>query len=150
MIRQVIGKPDLKLTFQSVSNIANAPGLDAALYTDETGTKYRVDIETARLAAIEPNFTGHPDISAAEAKSIDELRGIARQFASTNSPRLAELESVLLYEENCKGEICFFRWDYRNKDWTGTDWMMMPPFLQVGVLTNGQIVTYNNTLDLFQ
>ena len=150
MIRQVIGKPDLKLTFQSVTDIANAPWQDAALYIDETGTKYRVDIETARLAAIEPNFTGHPDISAAEAKSMDELRGIARQFASTNSPRLGELETVLLYEENCKEDICFFRWDYRNKDWSGTDWAMMPPFLQVGVLTNGQVVTYINTLDLFK
>jgi hypothetical protein len=150
LIRQITGKPDLKLTFQSVSNIANAPWQDAALYADETGTKYYVDIETARLAAIEPNFPGHPDISPAETKSMDELRGIARQFASTNSQRLTELEAVLLYEENCKGSICFFRWDYRNKDWSGTDWAMMPPFLQVGVLTNGQLATYINTLDLFE
>lgn len=150
LIRQAIGKPDLKLEFQSVSEVSNAPGRSAALYIDETGTKYYVDIETAHLAAIEPNFPGHPDIPSAETKSMDELRGIARQFASTNSPRLAELEKVLLYEENCKGAICFFRWDYRNKDWTGTDWAMMPPFLQVGVLANGQIATYNNTLDLFE
>ena len=72
---------------------------------------------------------------------MDELRGIARQFANTNFMRLDELESLLLYEEGCKGNICFFRWDYRNKDWSGTDWSMMPPFLQVGVLTNGQIAT---------
>jgi hypothetical protein len=150
MIRQVIGKPDLVLTFQAIQGTANAPGRSAALYTDQTRTEYYVDIETARLVQIIPNFPSHPSIPANEKKSMDELRGIARQFASTNSPRLADLESVLLYEENCKGEICFFRWDYRNKDWTGTDWMMMPPFLQVGVLTNGQIVTYNNTLDLFQ
>jgi len=150
LIRQIIGKPDLKLSFQSVSNIANAPWQDASVYTDETGTKYYVDIETARLAAIEPTFPSHPDISATEAKNIDELRGIARQFSSTNSPRLAELEPVLLYQENCKDDICFFRWDYRNKDWSGTDWAMMPPFLQVGVLTNGQVVTYINTLDLFK
>ena len=150
MIRQVAGKPDLILTFQAIQGTANAPGRSAALYTDETGMEYYVDIETARLAKIIPNFPSHPSIPANEKKSMDELRGIARQFASTNSPRLADLESVLLYEENCKGEICFFRWDYRTKDWTGTDWMMMPPFLQVGVLTNGQIVTYNNTLDLFQ
>jgi DNA-binding CsgD family transcriptional regulator len=150
LIRQVMGKPDLTLTFQHISNIANAPWQNAALYTDETGIKYYVDIETARLAGIEPNLPGHPDISPAETKNIDELRGIAKQFASTNSPRLTELEAVLLYEENCKGSICFFRWDYRSKDWSGTDWAMMPPFLQVGVLTNGQIVTYVNSLDLFK
>jgi DNA-binding CsgD family transcriptional regulator len=150
LIRQITGKPDLKLIFQSVSSIANAPWQDASVYTDETGTKYYVDIETARLAAIEPNFSSHPDISATEIKNMDELRGIAKQFASTNSPRLAELENVLLYEENCKNDICFFRWDYRNKDWSSTDWVMMPPFLQLGVLTNGQVATYINTLDLFK
>jgi hypothetical protein len=133
LIRQATGKPELILNFQSISNIANAPWQNAALYTDETGTNYYVDIETGRLATIEPNFPSHPDIPPAQAKSMDELRGIARQFAMTNSPRLAELEGVLLHEENCKGDICFFRWDYRNKDWTGTDWAMMPPFLQVGV-----------------
>jgi DNA-binding CsgD family transcriptional regulator len=150
MIRQVTGKPDLVLTFQAIQGTANAPGQSAVLYTDETGMEYYVDIETARLVQIIPNFPSHPNIPENEKKSMDELRGIARQFASTNSPRLAELESVLLYEENCKGAICFFRWDYRNKDWSGTDWAMMPPFLQVGVLTNGQIVTYIDTLDLFK
>lgn len=150
LIRQIMGKPDLYLAFQSVDTVANAPGRNAATYTDETGTKYYVDIKTARVAAIEPNYPGHPNISPAETKNTDELRGIARQFALTNSLRLAELEPLLLYEENCKGNFCFFRWDYRNKDWSGTDWAMMPPLLQVGVLTNGQIASYINTLDLFE
>lgn len=150
LIRQIMGKPDLKLTFQSISDITNGAGRGAALYADEFGAKYYVDIETSRLATIDPNFQSHPEIPSDEIKSMDELRGIARQFANTNSPRLAELESLLLYEESCKMDICFFRWDYRNKDWSGTDWAMMPPFLQVAVLTNGQIATYINTLDLFQ
>jgi len=150
LIRQIMGKPDLKLAFESITGIANAADRSAALYSDETGINYYVDIETARLAVIEPHFPSHPDISSAETKSMDELRGVARQFAATNSPRLTELESVLLYEENCKGDICFFRWDYRNKDWSGTDWAMMPPFLQVGVLADGRVVIYINTLDLYK
>jgi DNA-binding CsgD family transcriptional regulator len=150
LIRQMMGKPGLNLTFQSISEVPNAPWRSTALYTDGTGTRYYVDVDMARLAAIEPNFPGHPNAAFTDEKSMDELRGIARQFASTNSPRLADLEPLLLYEENCKGDICFFRWDYRNKDWSGTDWVMMPPFLQVGVLADGQIVTYNNTLDLFE
>lgn len=151
LIRQITGKPELPLAFQNVMGVPNAFHRDAVIYTDESGTKYYVDIDTTRLAAIEPNFPGHPNISAAEAKSMDELRGIARQFAITNSLRLGDLETVLLHEENCKDDtLCFFRWDYRNKDWNGTDWFMMPPFLQVGVLKNGQIATYNNTLDLFE
>ncbi len=150
LIKQVMGKPDLKLVFQSITELANAPWQSAAVYTDETGAKYYIDIGTARLAAIEPNYPSHPEISSAETKSMDELRRIAEQFAAVNSPRLAQLKNSLLYEEGCKGNICSFRWDYRNKDWSGTDWAMMPPFLQVGVLANGQIATYNNTLDLFK
>lgn len=109
-------------------------------------------ISSARLAAIEPNFVTHPEIPAGQMKSMGELRGIALQFARANSPRLAQLNKDLLYEEGCKGNICFFRWDTRkmDMDWSGTDWAMMPPFLQVGMLTNGQIVTYINTLDLFE
>lgn len=150
MIRQVTGKSDLRLSFQSITPLANAPGQSAALYTDETGTKYYVDVETSRLAQIEPNFPTHPDIPADKTKSIDELRMIAEQFALANSPRLAELKSVFVYEEGDKGSIYFFTWRYSNKDWSGTDWMMMPPFLQIGVLADGQIVTYINTLDLFK
>ena len=43
----------------------------------------------------------------------------------------------------------FFRWDYRNKDWSGTPWALMPPFLQIGMSADGKLVTYTNTLDLF-
>lgn len=152
LIRQIMGRPDLQLTFQSIQLGANAPGRNAALYTDETGAKYYVDIESERLAAIEPHLVTHPEIPAEQVKSMDELGGIAGQFAYANSPRLAQLNKDLLYEEGCKVNICFFRWDARNMDmdWSGTDWAMMPPFLQVGVLTNGQIATYDNTLDLFE
>jgi DNA-binding CsgD family transcriptional regulator len=150
LIRQIMGQPDLKLTFGSIGALSNAPWQNAALYTDETGAKYYVDIETDRLAAIEPNYPSHPQIPPAETKSMDALRKIAEQFAAANSPRLAQLKTTLLYEEGCKLNLCFFRWDYRNKDWSGSDWAMMAPFLQVGVLTNGQIATYNNTLDLYR
>jgi len=40
LLRQIMGKPDLQLTFQSVGGIPNAPWQSAALYTDETGAKY--------------------------------------------------------------------------------------------------------------
>ncbi len=58
-------------------------------------------------------------------------------------------EQTLFYEENCKGSLCFFRWDTRRQDWRGTDWALMPPFLQVGLLLDGQLATYINTLDLY-
>lgn len=150
LIRQIMGKPELLLQFQTSGGVPNAVGRNATIYTDDTGTKYYIDVDTTRLIAIEPNFPSHLNIPASETKNMDELRGIARQFAITNSPRLREQEDTLVYEENCKDDLCFFRWEYRNKDWSGTDWFIMSPFLQVGVLKNGQITTYNNTLDLFE
>ncbi|HEY3312498.1 MAG TPA: LuxR C-terminal-related transcriptional regulator [Anaerolineales bacterium] len=149
-IRRVTGKVELQLTFQSIQSLANAPWQNAALYVDETGNKYYVEVESGRLAMLEPNFPTHPVIQSHQKKSIDELRGIAGQFALTNSPRLAELKSVLQYTENSKTTISFFTWTYRSRDWSGTDWVMMPPFIQVGVMQNGQVVTYINTLDLYK
>jgi hypothetical protein len=60
------------------------------------------------------------------------------------------LEPVLTYEEGGKTVIYFFTWTYRTKDWSGTNWVMMPLLLQVGVLGNGQVSTYINTLDLYK
>jgi len=40
LLRQIMDKPDLQLTFQSVGGVPNAPWQSAALYTDETGAKY--------------------------------------------------------------------------------------------------------------
>jgi hypothetical protein len=150
LIRQVTGKPALKLSFDSINSSPNAAGRSAAIYKDDAGTKYYVDVDTARLTQIEPGGLSHPNIPASQAKSTDELRGVARQFAQTNSPSLTKLQSVLSYQEGGKIDIYFFTWTYNRKDWSGTDWAMMPPFLQVGVLTNGQIYTYINTLDLYK
>ncbi len=154
LIRRILGKADLALSFQSVGENGNDGGRNDAIYTDGAGTQYYIDIETGRLASIQSGFPGHPSVTAVEAKSLDELRRLARQFALANSPRLTSLEPVLSYEEGSKGErpdaIYFFDWRYTSKDWSGTDWAMMPPFLQIGMLANGQIVTYFDSLDLFR
>lgn len=149
LIRQVMGNPSLQLTFKTINSLANAPSYQAAIYVDETGTRYGVEISTGVFASLEPNYPTHPVVAESDRKSLDELRGAARQFALTLSPRLREMKKNLLFEESCKGEICFFRWDTRNRDWSGTDWVFMPPLLQVGMLTNGQVATLVNTLDLF-
>lgn len=131
LIRQVVDNLDLQLTFNGIQNLANAPWIDAAIYTDDVGTTYRVAVEDGRLAQIEPSFA--PEVPAIDVKSIDDVRPIAEQFAQDNSPRYTQFKSELVYEEGSKGDIYFFRWDYRNKDWTGTNWMMMPPFLQIDI-----------------
>lgn len=149
LIRQMMGNPSLALTFQTIDPLANAPSYQAAIYVDETGARYGVEINSGVFALLQPNYLTHPVIPENDRKTMDELRGAARQFALTLSPCLREMERELLFEESCKGEICFFRWDARNRDWSGTDWAFMPPLLQVGMLTNGQVSTLVNTLDLF-
>lgn len=149
LIRQVMGNATLPLIFATIDPLANAPSYQAAIYEDETGNRYGIEISAGVLVSIEANYPSHPVIAESDRKSLDELRGAARQFALMLSPRLREMEQELYFEENCKGELCFFRWDFRNRDWSGTDWAFMPPLLQVGMLTNGQVATLTNTLDLF-
>lgn len=152
LIRSILGKPDLQLTFDSIQQLANAGARSAAMYVDDAGQKYYIDLQTGSLAAIEPSPGLKAEVPASQAKSMDELRSIASRFAQANSARLGELIASLVYDEGCKGSLCFFRWDTRNLpiDWSGTEWIMMPPFLQVGVRTDGMIFSYNNSLDLYE
>jgi DNA-binding CsgD family transcriptional regulator len=149
-IQKTVGNPDLQLTFRGVRGLANAPWVEAATYVDEAGVTYWVAIEAGRLAGIDPSPANRVDVPAVEVKSITAVRPLAEKFASGSSLRFDQLKSGLLYEEGGKGDIYFFRWDARNKDWSGTDWAMMPPFLQVGMSADGKLVTYINTLDLYK
>ena len=49
-IRNTLGNPDLQLTFQGIRELANAPWVEAAIYSDEAGATYWVAIEVGRLA----------------------------------------------------------------------------------------------------
>jgi DNA-binding CsgD family transcriptional regulator len=149
-IRQTLGNPDLQLTFQGIRGLANAPWVQAASYTDEAGATYWVAIDAGRLAGIDPSPATRVEVPAVDVQNIASVRLVAEKFASSSSLRFDQLKSGLLYEEGGKGDIYFFRWDARNKDWSGTDWAMMPPFLQVGMSADGKLVTYINTLDLYK
>lgn len=102
--------------------------------------------ENRQVSEIDPPYA--PDVPAAEVLPIENVRPLAEKLAGLNSLTLAKDGDKLVYEENNKGDIYFFRWDSRNQDWSGTDWMMMPPFLQVGMSADGKLVSFYNTLDL--
>lgn len=146
-IREILGNPDMHLTFRSIQGLANAPWVTAAGYADDTGVTYWIAIDAGYLATIDPAPMSRVDIPAAHVKNIEDVRSIAEKFASDSSLRFDALQDELLYEEGSKGDMYFFRWDYRNKDWSGTSWAMMPPFLQIGMSADGRLVTYINTLD---
>ncbi len=151
-IRLSLGNPDLQLTFDSLEGLTNASSRQAAVYIDAAGSKYYVDLQTGRFAALEPGLNSVREPTPNSTLDMGELRSIATRLAQANSPRLAELKGSLTYEESCKGSRCFFRWDARNLpiDWNGTDWAIMPPFLQIGLLTDGEVFAYYDTLDLFE
>ncbi|MEA4908364.1 MAG: helix-turn-helix transcriptional regulator [Anaerolineaceae bacterium] len=146
-IRQALGDPDLQLLFQDIRPLANAPAFQAAVYTGPDGGQYWVEMSSGRLVEMEMN--SHLEVPAFEAQDVEQLRAIAAQFVQANALRLEELQGQLAYEESGKGSIYFFRWDLRGLDWSGTEWEMMPPLLQVGVRADGQVVAYLNTLDLY-
>jgi DNA-binding CsgD family transcriptional regulator len=146
-IQAVLDQPDLQLTFQGIENLANAPSISAAVYADEAGTRYSVAIDQGLLTAIAPAI--RPEVPALEVKPIETVRLIAEKFASDHSPRYAVMKSDLLFEQGGKGDIYFFTWRMQKRDWSGTEWAMMPPFLQIGLSADGKIVTYINTLDLY-
>ena len=148
-IREILGNPDMPLTFQGIQELANAPWVTAAGYVDDRGVIYWVAIDAGRLAGINLPPLYSVDIPAVDVKDIADVRLTVEKFASDSSLRFDELKNELLYEEGSKGDIYFFRWDYGNKDWSGTSWAMMPPFLQIGMSADGKLVTYINSLDLY-
>lgn len=152
LIRRALGRPDLQLTYDSIQGLTNAPSRQAAVYLDPSGSKYYVDLQTGRFSALEPGLDSGPKSPADQAPDMDALRSIAARFAQENSTRLPELQGSLTYEEGCKVSRCFFRWDARNLpiDWSSTSWAIMPPFLQVGLLPDGEVFAYYDTLDLFE
>ena len=146
IIRESWGNHDLALEFSGIRPLANAPGFRAVLYQDEAGNTYSVELESDLLVMVEPGQI--PDVQAVEVIPLEEARLLAEEFARQISPRFSEMFSGLNFSEGGKGDMYFFDWRCSFEDWAGTSWELMPPFLQIGMLADGQIVTYINTLEL--
>jgi len=147
LIRAALGSPDLPLTFAKISNLANAPFVSAAVYTDEQGVEYSVAIDTGRLAGIDTLHS--PDVAAIDVKSMEDVRQLADVFARANSPHLSASAGGLDFEQGSKGDMYFYTWRLTGENWADTPWRIMPPFLQIGMSADGVLVNYINTLDLY-
>ena len=138
-IRSFLGNADLSLTFVELTLMINSPNADrqVAVFEDQLGTRYSVDPSTYVLTQIEPSglrfLTGNP-------VSLDVIRQIARDLAES-SPGFASLAPTLQYEEGQKVEVHFFVWVD-----TSPGWNFNRPKLQVGILDDGSLLTYMNTL----
>jgi hypothetical protein len=83
-------------------------------------------------------------------KPIETVRQIAEKFIREHSPNYGKYQDQLTFEQGGKGDIYFFTWRLKDKDWSATDWKMMPPFLQIGMSADGKIATLIDTLDLYK
>ena len=148
LIRKELGQPDMQLTFVEVGSQANAPWISTSIYLDQAQNKYYVAVGKNVLAAIEP--WSSPSVPAIEVKPIEEVRQIAEKFVREHSQNYDKYQNQLAFEQGGKGDIYFFTWRFKDKDWSATDWKMMPPFLQIGMSADGKLLTLIDTLDLYQ
>ncbi len=138
-IRTFLGQPDLSLMFIELTIMINSPDADwqVSVFEDPVAIRYSVDLSTCTLVQIEPSGLQHASVSPV---SLDVIRQIAQDIAA-RSPGFLSLEPTLQYEEGQKNEIHFFSWID-----TRPGWRFNPPQLQVGILDDGSLRTYMNTL----
>jgi len=132
---------ELNLTYGGETPNPNADMRDSLVYRDDEGGEYLVDKEKLQVVFWMPQATA----DSRSTKNVEELRALALTFAYRQSPRLAQNASSLTFTQMTKdGSNYGFRWE--DQDSTGH---IMTPFLQVVIRTDGEIVQYMNTLDVF-
>ncbi len=144
VIESFTGRSDLQLSLVGVSAMPNANLQPGWQLMDSSGRLYWLDVQTYQLVQVEPSPLANAD--QASTKGIEELRQIAERIALKHSMRLADLMDELVYSEGDKlGQSFFFQWEDRTKPW-----LFMPPRLQVGLTSDGQLFSWLNTLDLLE
>lgn len=140
-IQVFLGNPNAPLVFQREDVNPNADMRNVLIYTDAQGSEYWVDREAIRVVQWMPQ----PVPDSGVTKSIEELHSLALTFAYHQSPMLAQNPASLTLRQMTKdGSHYAFRWE--DQSITGH---ILPPFLQVIVRTDGEILQYMNTLDIW-
>ena len=138
----MIGVQDLPLLFLREDGNPNADLRKTLIYADKKGSEYWVDKQALQIVYWMPGQTEN----SGDVKTIDMLRSTARTFAERQSAVFRQKAGGLTFTESTKdGSAYAFRWDDRSI--TGH---MMFPFLQILIRTDGQIVNFFNTLDIYE
>ncbi|MGC9400597.1 MAG: hypothetical protein ACP5HM_15880 [Anaerolineae bacterium] len=145
-IRKFAGDPDLTIEYGATVPNPNVSGQMVELYSAE-GVQYWVDPQTdiiRQMVVMDPLILTRSD--TAIEYSIQESEAQARDFLEGKSVCFKEVKDELelqVGEKSMEGEpsIRFFRWEV-----TGpmTDTYDLPPFIQVGVSSNGIVVNYTD------
>ena len=140
-IRAMRDQQDLSLIFLEEANNPNGDLRKSLVYTDEQGGEYWVDQQTLQVV----QWTAGQTASSGVVKTTAALRSIAIMFADRQSPRFRQTSGRLTFTETSKdGTTCSFRWEDRT-----LPGHVLFPFLQVVIRTDGQIINYHNTLELY-
>jgi hypothetical protein len=144
--REVLGLPGIPVEQLETTGMANSPSgrLKVVVYQDGEGREFSVDPATNQVVEMDARalLPRHGSILP-DAAALDEdtLRSAARKYVSALVPDFAALEGRWRYEENVKGDNCFFAW-YGDSSAAS----MNRPFAQLGIHRSGLVFAYYNTL----
>ena len=139
-IRTIIGDSQILLHYMSTEKNPNANLREVYVFRDDDGGEYQVDTKTNQVIQF---IRRNVSVNSESSKSFDEIKQLAEAFATKNSLYFVKYSNELVYSTATKdGPIFSFRWDLRPST------QIMPPFLQVILNSNGQIVSYINALDI--
>jgi len=140
-IRAFRNQDDLALTFGGETPNPNADMRDSLVYRDNEGGEYLVDKEKLQVVFWMPQAPA----DSGSTKTVEELRALALTFAYHQSQLLALDASSLTFTQMTKdGSNYAFRWE--DQSITGHT---MTPFLQVVIRSDGEIVQFMHTLDIW-
>jgi hypothetical protein len=139
-IQKMFENKDLALSFREENGNPNADMRRTLIYSDDQGGEYWVDGQTFHVVQWLP---GQATISS-EVKNFEALLRLARSFADRQSPRFRLKVGTLSFTETSKDGLALaFRWEDRS-----ISGHSLFPFLQIVMRTDGQILSYMNTLDI--
>lgn len=144
-IREFAGDPDLAVEYGATIPDPNVSGQMVELYA-AAGVQYWVDPQTniVRQMLITSPFV--PTEGGSLENSPEGLERQVREFLEKNCVCFKDIEDELEFhvgEKSIEGwpTIRFFRWELVNG---ATQANELPPFIQVGISSNGVVVSYTD------
>ena len=146
-IRELAGFPSSTLRYVETTTRVNSPtgDLQVDLYQDEEGRKFFVEPTTYTVVEIDARDTLVYLVAASNSLALSraELERKAEEFVRSAVPEFSSRENNLSYEAGEKGDNLFFTWGVAN-----TEIFFMPPFIQVGLKSSGDLFAFYNTLTI--
>jgi hypothetical protein len=140
--RNLLQDPTLELSFAGINFEPNSPETDLEMvqFTDQQGKIFSFELRRLELVVVAPpNAVPTPGL---EQRSVDELRGIAVGLAETHAPQVLRDNDQWQYEEGAKPPMFFFQWSKTVQSQGNAP--VNPERFQVGLLSDGTLVTYFN------